>query len=112
MIFKYLQSHATNHVHTIILSSKYLLNAIKRHHLPENHPNKPKDDWLSNTIARVTASVATELATSLGYELSFISLFGGCTLTTVIVPSVKQEFFWIGIFEKWHYVYKREIEVD
>ena len=42
-----------------------------RHHLPQNHPDKPKDDWFSSTIARVTASVATELATSLGYELSF-----------------------------------------
>lgn len=93
-------------------AKKELKRVLRGHHLPENHPNKPKDDWLSNTIARVTASVATELATSLGYELSFISLFGGCTLTTVIVPSVKQEFFWIGIFEKWHYVYKREIEVD
>ena len=48
-----------------------ILLFVYRHHLPQNHPDKPKDDWFSSTIARVTASVATEFATSLGYELSF-----------------------------------------
>jgi hypothetical protein len=60
-----------------IRSNHLLLSFItfKSHHLPENHPDKPKDDWFSSTIARVTASVATELATSMGYELSFFVSF-------------------------------------
>lgn len=52
-------------------AKKELKRVLRGHHLPENHPDKPKDDWFSSAIARVTASVATELATSLGYELHF-----------------------------------------
>ena len=59
--------HNSSHFYII-----FLCYDDESHHLPENHPDKPKDDWLSSTIARVTASVATELATSLGYELSVV----------------------------------------
>ena len=39
--------------------------------MPEDDPNKPKS-WLSEQVARATASVATEVATSFGHEVSFI----------------------------------------
>ena len=66
-------------------AKKELKRVLRGHHLPSNHPDKPKEDWLSNTIARVTASVATELATSLGYELSFfVSTIPSCLILEYI----------------------------
>ena len=54
-------------------------------HLPEGHQDKPSDDWLSRTVARVTASVVAEASTAFGYEVSFtvsasVRLFGGWSL--------------------------------
>jgi hypothetical protein len=45
--------------------------SISSHHLPDGHQDKPANDWLSRTVARVTASVTVEAATALGYEVSF-----------------------------------------
>lgn len=91
-------------------AKKELKRVLRGHHLPENHPDKPKDDWFSSTIARVTASVATELATSMGYELSFFNVFGACNFVTVRVPLANQELYWIGILGKWRYLLKRDLE--
>eukprot|EP00540_Astrosyne_radiata_P008618 CAMPEP_0116838014 /NCGR_PEP_ID=MMETSP0418-20121206/8976_1 /TAXON_ID=1158023 /ORGANISM="Astrosyne radiata, Strain 13vi08-1A" /LENGTH=233 /DNA_ID=CAMNT_0004467967 /DNA_START=137 /DNA_END=838 /DNA_ORIENTATION=+ len=46
-----------------------LKRILRGHHLPEDHPDKPKG-WWNETVARVTASVSTELATGFGYEVS------------------------------------------
>lgn len=53
-------------------AKKELKRVHRGKHLPEGHENKPANDWLSQAIARVTASVGTELATALGYEVSFV----------------------------------------
>ncbi len=52
-------------------AKKELKRVLRGHHLPDGHEGKPKNDWISRTVARVTASVAAEAATALGYELSF-----------------------------------------
>ncbi len=50
-------------------AKKELKRVLRGYHLPEDHPEKPKGFW-KETLARVTASVVTELSTGLGYEIS------------------------------------------
>lgn len=90
-------------------AKKELKRVLRGHHLPDSHPEKPKDDWLSQGLARITASVTTELATSLGYELSFFNVFGACSLVTVQVPSIRMELYWFGACGSWYYLYQREV---
>ena len=52
-------------------AKKELKRVLRGQHLPEGHQDKPAGDWLSRTVARVTASVAAEAATALGYEVSY-----------------------------------------
>lgn len=92
-------------------AKKLLKRVMRGDQLPEDHPDKPKD-WLSRSIARVAASVGTELATSLGYEIDLMNIGGACTIATVRVPSVEQDFYWIGAFGNWHYLMQRKIPVD
>lgn len=89
-------------------AKKELKRVLRGAHLPENDPNKPKD-WLSEQFARAKASVATEVATSLGHEVSFINVAGVVTFATVTVTVMEMEFYWIGIFGKWKYVFQRSI---
>lgn len=92
-------------------AKKMLKRVMRGEQLPDNHPDKPKD-WLSRSIARVAASVGTELATSLGYEIDLMNIAGACTIATVRVPSTELDFYWIGAFGKWHYLMQRKIPVD
>mmetsp|Transcript_26037 Transcript_26037/g.30239 ORF Transcript_26037/g.30239 Transcript_26037/m.30239 type:complete len:317 (-) Transcript_26037:1745-2695(-) len=91
-------------------AKKEMKRVLRGKHLPENHPDKPADNWLSNTITRVTASITAEVATSLGYEISFFSISGICKLATVTVPSLSQELYWVGIFGQWRYVLSRDLK--
>ena len=52
-------------------AKKELKRILRGHHLPENHPDKPKN-FFDKTFSRISAAVATELATGLGYELSMM----------------------------------------
>ena len=60
-------------------AKKELKRVLRGHHLPDGHQDKPADDWLSRTVARVTASVAAEAATALGHTVSyFVSILLSC----------------------------------
>jgi len=50
-------------------AKKEIKRVLRGHHLPENHPDKPKG-FLTNALNRLQATVATEVATGLGYEVS------------------------------------------
>jgi len=89
-------------------AKKELKRVLRGQHLPEGHQDKPAGDWLSRTVARVTASVAAEAATALGYEVSYFNMSGICTLATVDVPVMNLELYWIGAFGRWKYMYKTE----
>ena len=89
-------------------AKKELKRVLRGHHLPTGHEQKPKQDWLSQTISRVTASVAAEAATALGYQVEFWNVYGIVTFVTVDVPVMNMELYWIGVFGGWRYVYKRE----
>eukprot|EP00567_Pseudictyota_dubia_P011234 CAMPEP_0197437820 /NCGR_PEP_ID=MMETSP1175-20131217/4969_1 /TAXON_ID=1003142 /ORGANISM="Triceratium dubium, Strain CCMP147" /LENGTH=310 /DNA_ID=CAMNT_0042967435 /DNA_START=92 /DNA_END=1024 /DNA_ORIENTATION=+ len=92
-------------------AKKELKRVMRGEKLPENHPEKPKD-WLSKSIARVTASIGTELATSLGYEVCLNNIYGAFIVATVRVPSTELDFYWIGAFGKWHYLMQRPMPAD
>lgn len=90
-------------------AKKELKRVMRGDYLPDTDVNKPKG-WLNKTIARATASVTTELATGLGYEVSIMPIIGVAQLATVTVPSVNRSFYWVGAFGKWRYAYSMELE--
>jgi hypothetical protein len=63
-------------------AKKELKRVLRGHHLPEGHQDKPADDWLSRTVARVTASVAAEAATALGHTVSYFVSYPCIMLST------------------------------
>lgn len=86
-----------------------LKRVMRGHHLPEDHPDKPKG-FLSEALARITASVTTELATSLGYEVTMIGLAGAALVVCVRVPTVKMDYYWLGAANNWYYVYSCQVQ--
>jgi len=91
---------------------KELKRVLRGQHLPEGHQDKPPDDWFSRTVARVTASVVAEASTAFGYEVSFTSFGGAFTLSTVLVPTLNMELYWIGAFGSWRYIMKRKTQIE
>lgn len=95
---------------TTFNAKKELKRVLRGQHLPEDHPEKPKG-WLAETTARFTASVATELASGLGYEVEHRPL--GCAIfTTVKLNSVDTECYWIGAFNKWYFIMQRKLNTS
>ena len=91
-------------------AKKELKRVMRGHQLPEDHPDKPRG-WLAENLARVAATVTTELATGLsGYEVEMWDVAGAAKVATVRVASINAECVWIGWFGRWTYVYQREIE--
>jgi hypothetical protein len=87
-------------------AKKELKRVLRGHHLPENHPEKPKG-FLEDLAARVAASVTTELVTLPGYEVSMMPIVGAAIWVDLIVPTANTQHYWVGAFGKWHYVYSR-----
>jgi hypothetical protein len=92
-------------------AKKELKRILRGHHLPNHHPDKPKG-LLSETVARITASVATELATLPGYEVTTIGLAGAAWIACARVPSVEMDYYWIGMHHTWYYLYGTKIQAS
>jgi len=90
---------------------KELKRVLRGHHLPEDHPDKPKG-FLSETFTRLQASVAAEMATFPGYEVTTMNFGGACIGAKVRVPSVNADLYWIGILGKWRYLFQSEIPAE
>jgi len=91
-------------------AKKELKRFLRGEHLAIDHPEKPKT-WLEQTLARVQASVATEVATGLlGYEVSMTNIMGLATVASVRVPMAKLDCYWLGVFGKWYYITTREYD--
>mmetsp|Transcript_16122 Transcript_16122/g.21080 ORF Transcript_16122/g.21080 Transcript_16122/m.21080 type:complete len:193 (-) Transcript_16122:187-765(-) len=90
---------------------KELKRVLRGHHLAEDHPDKPKG-FLSETLARVTAAITTEIATGLGYEVTMFNLYRVLRVVWVRVPAANKDFYWVGAFSRWTYVYTAEIPDD
>ena len=89
-------------------AKKELKRVLRGAHLPEDDPSKPKT-WLEQTLARVQATVATEVATGLGYEVTLTSLLGFATVAFLRVPMAKVDCYWLGVFGKWRYITMRDM---
>lgn len=87
-------------------AKKELKRVLRGHHLPEDHPEKPKG-FLEELATRVAASVTTELATLPGYEVSMMPFGGAVILVDLVIPTANTQHYWLGAFGKWHYVYSR-----
>ena len=87
---------------------KELKRVLRGKHLPETHPDKPKG-FLEGMAARVAASVATELATLPGYQVTMTNLAGAAIVSSIKVPTAKMECYWVGAFGKWYYIASREL---
>lgn len=92
-------------------AKRELRRVMRGEQLPDNHPDKPKG-WLDETIARVNARITTELATGLGYEVTMMSVAGAAWFTTVRVPTSGMDFYWIGAFDRWIYVYATKYDTE
>lgn len=89
-------------------AKKELKRVMRGHHLPDNHPDKPKG-FLSETLARLSATVTAEVATGLGYEITMMDMAGAAKVVCVRVPAAKMDYYWTGLFGQWYYVYASEI---
>jgi len=88
-------------------AKKELKRVMRGAHLPEEH--QPKG-FFEKGVAKLTASITTEIATSLGYEIRINDYFGIAKMASVKVPvSGPYEYYWIGIFDRWRYMGQREI---
>ena len=92
-------------------AKKELKRILRGYHLPEDHPEKPKG-MFSETLARIQATVTTELATMPGYEVTMVPVSGLAIIACTRVPSVQRDYYWIGAAKKWWYVYSCEIRND
>jgi hypothetical protein len=92
-------------------AKKELKRVLRGAHLPENHPDKPTG-MLSEALARIQATVATELATLPGYETTLVNVLGAAKVACVRVPSANMDFYWVGAMQNWYYVYSSQLSND
>jgi hypothetical protein len=90
-------------------AKQQLKRVMRGHHLADDHPDKPKG-LFHTTIAKVAASLTTELSTSLGYDVAMYHVGGAFTVARVTVPSVNRTFLWVGALHQWRYMYSQELE--
>lgn len=86
-------------------AKKELKRVMRGAHLPAEQ--KPKG-FFEQGLSRLAASVTTELATSLGYEVSLTDILGAAKLASVKVPVANAEFYWMGIFGEEHVTFFRD----
>ena len=81
---------------------KELKRVMRGAHLPEQ---QQPQGFFERTMNRVAASIGTELATSLGYELSVVDYWGAGRVAWVRVPVAGVDFCWVGAFGKFSWCY-------
>lgn len=87
-------------------AKRELKRVMRGAHLPEEQ--QPKG-FFEQGLNRLAASITTEVATSLGYELTITECFGAAKLSSVRVPVAGFDYYWVGVLGKWRYVGQWEI---
>lgn len=85
-------------------SRKELKRVLRGHHLPDDHPDKPKG-YLESMMARAAASVTAESAVLIGSKLELTSYKGAFILAQMELPAQKMTVYWLGIAGQWRYIY-------
>ena len=78
-------------------AKKELKRVMRGAHLPKEQ--QPKG-FFEQKLNRFAASVTTELATSLGYEIRMTDCLGAAKMAAVKVPVASAEYYWLGVFGK------------
>jgi hypothetical protein len=65
--------------------------------------------FLNEAFARINATLTTEIATGLGYEIEMFPLAGAAYVASVRVPASRMDCYWIGANNRWYYVWSREL---
>ncbi|KAL7483829.1 hypothetical protein ACHAW6_009473 [Cyclotella cf. meneghiniana] len=76
-------------------AKRELKRVLRGAHLPEE---QQPQGFFERGINRLAATIGTELATSLGYELSVDDYFGAVKVSWVRVPVAGMDFYWVGVF--------------
>lgn len=84
-------------------AKRELKRVLRGENLPADHPEKPKT-WLEQTLSRVGATVAAEVAMGLGYEVTLTNVLGLAKVAYVRLPLAKMDCYWLGVFGRWYYV--------
>ncbi len=90
----YLYASANCPANDTFEAKRELKRVMRGAHLPEEH--QPKG-FFEQGFNRLAASVTTELATSLGYEISMTDVVGVAKMACVKVPIASSEYYWVGI---------------
>jgi len=86
---------------------KELKRVLRGHHLPEDHPEKPKN-WLQKQVNRVAASVTSEVALGIGgHQTREYDVLGIVKFVHVEVFAAEMDCYWVGAFGKWTPVSQR-----
>lgn len=116
-------------------AKKELKRVMRGYHLPEDDPKKPKG-LIGETLARVQASAAAEVAMAPGYEITiYVSkmwqlsnnshhvnncgtdidhsiikdIIGACKIVVLRVPTIARDCYWVGAFGQWYYLLARDL---
>jgi hypothetical protein len=87
---------------------KELRRVLRGHHLPEDHPDKPKG-YFTKMAAKVSASVQTQVT---GCQQEMTSYKGAFIIVSMKVPSAKMQCYWIGALGGWKYIYSSELSTS
>lgn len=88
-------------------AKKELKRVMRGAHLPEEQ--QPKG-FFEQGLNRLAASISTEIATSLGFEVRMTEYFGVAKMSVVEVPVAGFEYYWIGAINRWQYIGQRELK--
>lgn len=88
-------------------AKKELKRVMRGAHLPEEQ--QPKG-FFEQGLNRLAASISTEIATSLGFEVRMTEYFGVAKMSVVKVPVAGFEYYWIGAINRWQYIGQRELK--
>ena len=87
-------------------AKKEVKRVLRGHHLPDDHPAKPRrGSFLEEWSAKISASVTTEVgAMTGGYSTEIAPLLGGCVKHAVVtLPTLGLTCEWIGANGTWHH---------
>lgn len=90
-------------------SKRQLKRVLRGHHLADDDPRKPKGFWKQN-LARLGASLATELPNAIGQHQVTIHPIGTIAkVARIRVQTANQEYTWIGLAGRWVYFQASDI---
>eukprot|EP00934_Nitzschia_sp_Nitz4_P007772 Nitzschia sp. Nitz4//scaffold4_size323378//291957//292643//NITZ4_000713-RA/size323378-processed-gene-0.230-mRNA-1//-1//CDS//3329553558//7762//frame0 len=83
---------------------------LRGHHLPEDHPDKPKG-YFERMMAKANAAIKVESATLAGCAQTTNKYWNIFVIVNLKVPTEHIQLYWIGIAGNWYYITTRPFEL-